>query len=155
MELLHAMRKIFAVLFVSFSVEQGWRIVEWIPSDLPFRISPGERKNNWKIRCRVECPRLMCPWPKILGCWAPWTKRPFDILLLTDVSRPWTTSSMELAPSAAIANFRSGTHRSGTDKHYTKNPMDWALESQSYRCVTLWQLWNTAYSEKTDVFCVS
>ncbi len=49
------------------------------------------------------CPRLMCPRPKILGCCAPWTKRPLDIVSLTDVSRPWTASSIELAPSAAIA----------------------------------------------------
>jgi hypothetical protein len=49
------------------------------------------------------CPRPMCPRPKILGCCAPGTKRPLDIVSLTDVSRPWTSSSMELAPSAAIA----------------------------------------------------
>jgi hypothetical protein len=29
--------------------------------------------------------------------------RPLDIVSLTNVSRPWTASSMELAPSAAIA----------------------------------------------------
>ncbi len=46
---------------------------------------------------------LMCPQPKILGCCAPWTKRPLDILPLTNVSRPWTASSMELASSATIA----------------------------------------------------
>ncbi len=51
----------------------------------------------------LMCPRPMCPRPKILGCYAPWTKRPLDIETLTDVSRPWTASSMELAPSAAIA----------------------------------------------------
>ncbi len=44
----------------------------------------------------------MCLRPKILGCCAPWTKRPLDIVSLTDVSRPWTASSMELALSAAI-----------------------------------------------------
>jgi hypothetical protein len=49
------------------------------------------------------CPRPMCPRPKILGCCAPGTKRPLDIVSLTDVSRPWTASSMQLAPSAAIA----------------------------------------------------
>ncbi len=49
------------------------------------------------------CPRPMCPRLKILECCAPWTKRPLDIVSLTDVSRPWTTSSMELAPSTAIA----------------------------------------------------
>ncbi len=51
----------------------------------------------------LMCPRPMCSRPKILGCCAPWTKRPLDIVSLTDVSRPWTASSMELAPSAAIA----------------------------------------------------
>ncbi len=51
----------------------------------------------------LMCPRPMCPRPKILGGCAPWTKRPLDIVSLTDVSRPWTASSMELAPSAAIA----------------------------------------------------
>ncbi len=51
----------------------------------------------------LMCPRPMCPRPKILGCCAPGTKRPLDIVSLTDVSRPWTTSSMQLAPSAAIA----------------------------------------------------
>jgi hypothetical protein len=50
----------------------------------------------------LMCPRPMCPRPKILGCCAPGTKRPLDIVSLTDVSRPWTASSMELAPSAAI-----------------------------------------------------
>ncbi len=49
------------------------------------------------------CPRPMCPRPKILGCCAPGTKRPLDIVSLTDVSRPWTASSMELVPAAAIA----------------------------------------------------
>jgi hypothetical protein len=49
------------------------------------------------------CPRPMCPRPKILGCCAPGTKSPLDIVPLTDVSRPWTASSMKLAPSAAIA----------------------------------------------------
>jgi hypothetical protein len=49
------------------------------------------------------CPRPMCPRPKILGCCAPGTKRPLDIVSLTDVSRPWTASSMQLAPSAAMA----------------------------------------------------
>jgi hypothetical protein len=47
-------------------------------------------------------PRPMCPQPKILGCCAPGTKRPLDIVSLTDVSRPWTASSMELAPSAYL-----------------------------------------------------
>ncbi len=51
----------------------------------------------------LMCPRPMCPRPKILGCCAPWTKRSLDIVPLTDVSRPWTASSMKLAPSAAIA----------------------------------------------------
>ncbi len=51
----------------------------------------------------LMCPRPMCPRPKIIGCCAPWTKGPLDIVSLTDVSRPWTASSMELAPSAAIA----------------------------------------------------
>ncbi len=51
----------------------------------------------------LMCPRPMCPQPKILGCCAPWTKRPLDFVSLTDVSRPWTASSMELASSAAIA----------------------------------------------------
>ena len=51
----------------------------------------------------LMCPRPMCPRPKILGCCAPWTKCPLDIVSLTNVSRPWTASSMELAPSAAIA----------------------------------------------------
>jgi hypothetical protein len=51
----------------------------------------------------LMCPRPMCPRPKILGCCAPWTKRPLDTVSLTEVSRPWNTSSMELAPSAAIA----------------------------------------------------
>ncbi len=46
---------------------------------------------------------LMCPRPKILGCCAPWTKHPLDIVSLTHVSWPWTASRMELAPSAAIA----------------------------------------------------
>jgi hypothetical protein len=51
-----------------------------------------------------ECDAgLMCPRPKILGCCAPRTKHPLVIASLTDVSRPWTASSMELAPSAAIA----------------------------------------------------
>ncbi len=45
---------------------------------------------------------LMCPRPKILGCCVPWTKRPLDIVSLTDVSRPWTASSMELALSASV-----------------------------------------------------
>jgi hypothetical protein len=49
------------------------------------------------------CPRPMCPRLKILGCCAPGTKRPLYIVSLTDVSRPWTASRMELAPSAAIA----------------------------------------------------
>jgi hypothetical protein len=35
----------------------------------------------------LMCPRPMCPRPKILGCCAPWTKRPLDIVSLTDVSR--------------------------------------------------------------------
>ncbi len=47
-------------------------------------------------------PRPMCPRPKILGCCAPWTKPPLDNVSLTDVSRPWTWSTMKLAPSAAI-----------------------------------------------------
>ncbi len=51
----------------------------------------------------LMCPWPMCPWPKVLGCCAPWTKRPLDILPLTDVSQPWTASGMELAPSAPIA----------------------------------------------------
>ncbi len=38
----------------------------------------------------LMCPRPMCPRPKILGCCAPGTKRPLDIVSLTDVSRPWT-----------------------------------------------------------------
>ena len=49
------------------------------------------------------CPRPMRPRPKILGCCAPLTKPPLDIVSLTDVSRPWTASTMKLAPSAAIA----------------------------------------------------
>ncbi len=32
-----------------------------------------------------------------------WMLRPLDIVPLTDVSRPWTASSMKLAPSAAIS----------------------------------------------------
>ena len=55
------------------------------------------------LQTGLMCPRPMCPRPKILGCCAPGTKRPLDIVSLTDVSRPWTASSMELAPSAAIA----------------------------------------------------
>jgi hypothetical protein len=51
----------------------------------------------------LMCPRPMCSRPKILGCCAPRTKRPLDIVSLTDVSRPWTALSMELAPWAAIA----------------------------------------------------
>ncbi len=50
----------------------------------------------------LMCPWPMCPRPKVLGCCAPWTKRPLDIVSLTDVSRSWTASSMELALSAAI-----------------------------------------------------
>ncbi len=56
-----------------------------------------------RIDAGLMCPRPMCPRPKILGCCAPGTKRPLDIVSLTDASRPWTASSMELAPSAAIA----------------------------------------------------
>jgi hypothetical protein len=66
--------------------------------------SPG-RYAAWTI-CTLDNTSdagLMCPRPKVLGCCAPWTKRPLDIVSLTDVSRPWTASSMELAPLAAIA----------------------------------------------------
>ncbi len=66
-------------------------------------INVGLRNSAHVIRCRVDVYRPMCPRPKILGCCAPWTKRPLDIVSLTDVSRPWTASSMELAPSTAIA----------------------------------------------------
>jgi hypothetical protein len=38
-------------------------------------------------------PRPMRPRPKILGCYAPWTKHPLDIAPLTNVSRPWTTQA--------------------------------------------------------------
>jgi hypothetical protein len=55
------------------------------------------------IDAGLMCPRWMCPRPKILGCCVPRTKCPLDIVPLTDVSRPWTASSMELALSAAIA----------------------------------------------------
>ncbi len=50
----------------------------------------------------LMCPRPMCPRPKILGCCAPGTKGPLDIVSLTNVSRPWSASSMQLAPSAGI-----------------------------------------------------
>ncbi len=56
-----------------------------------------------QVNAGLMCPRPMCPPPKILGCCAPWTKCPLDIVSLTNVSRPWTTSSKKLAPSAAIA----------------------------------------------------
>jgi hypothetical protein len=46
---------------------------------------------------------FMCPRPKTLGWCAPWTKSPLNSVSLTDVSQPWTVSSMELAPSAPIA----------------------------------------------------
>ncbi len=46
----------------------------------------------------LMCPRPMCPRPKILGFCAPWTKPPLDVSL-TDVSRPWTASTMKLAPA--------------------------------------------------------
>ncbi len=50
----------------------------------------------------LMCPPPMCPRPKILGCCASWTKHPLDIVPLIDVShRPWTASSMKLAPSAS------------------------------------------------------
>jgi len=51
----------------------------------------------------LMCPRPMCPRSTILGCCAPGTKLPLDIVSLTDVSRPWTAPYMQLAPSAAIA----------------------------------------------------
>ncbi len=56
-----------------------------------------------KKNAGLMCPRPMCPRPEILGCCSPWTKRPLDIVSLTNLSRPWTLSSMELAPSAASA----------------------------------------------------
>ncbi len=59
----------------------------------------------------------MCPQPKILGCCPPWTKRPLDIVSLTDVSRTWTVSSMELAPSAAIAASVSLLHLMDRHQH--------------------------------------
>jgi hypothetical protein len=40
-------------------------------------------------------PRSMCPRLKVLGCCAPWTKRPLDTVPLTDVSQPWTASRMD------------------------------------------------------------
>jgi hypothetical protein len=49
----------------------------------------------------LMCPRPMCPRPK-----NSWMLRPLNkasLVSLTDVSRPWTASSMELAPFAAIA----------------------------------------------------
>ena len=58
----------------------------------------------------LMCPRPMCPRLKILGCCAPGTKRPLDIVSLTNVSRPWTASIMQLAPSAAIAASVSLRH---------------------------------------------
>ncbi len=60
----------------------------------------------------LMCPRPMCPWPKILGCCAPWTNRPLHIVPLTDVSRPWTSyvgsyrglgRPLSRPPSASIA----------------------------------------------------
>ncbi len=53
------------------------------------------------VRCRIDVSPTDVSRPKILGCCAPWTKRPLDIVPLTDVSRPWTAPSMELALSAA------------------------------------------------------
>jgi hypothetical protein len=49
----------------------------------------------------LMCPLPMCPQPKILGCGAPLTQRPLDIVPLTDVSRPWTAASRQLALSAS------------------------------------------------------
>jgi hypothetical protein len=57
----------------------------------------------------LMCPQLMCPWPKVLGCCTPWTKRPLDIMPLTDVSQPWTASGMDRTTHSTNLNYPSIT----------------------------------------------
>ncbi len=66
-------------------------------------LSCKKSKDHPYFSCRVDVsPTDVSPTE---NSWMlfPGTKRPLDIVSLTDVSRPWTASSMQLAPSAAIA----------------------------------------------------
>ncbi len=83
-----------------------WCSPEWCCLWCPVCLMRGPactQPTHTHLDAGLMCPQPMCPWPKILGCCAPWTKQPLDIVPLTNVSRPWAASSMELAPSAAIA----------------------------------------------------
>ncbi len=43
------------------------------PMASPYNIK--QNGEHFKLDAELKCPRPMCPWPKVLGCCAPWTKR--------------------------------------------------------------------------------
>jgi hypothetical protein len=82
---------------------EGWHMlfVRYLPDRKVREVEFHPLSGSSLIDAGLMCPRPLCQRPKILGCLARRTKRLFNIVPLTDVSRPWTSSSMELAPSAS------------------------------------------------------
>jgi hypothetical protein len=77
---------------------------KWDPN--PDRHQQDADPQHWKEEqksCRVDMSPTDVSLTENSWMLRPLNKAPIDIVSLTNVSRPWTASTMKLAPSAAIA----------------------------------------------------
>ncbi len=99
---------------------------EFLSQRVPWTLRPYKMTRPWTIcpdsrpdDAGLMCPRPMCPRPKILGCCAPWTKPPLEIVSLTDVSRVPTldriTHGSHKAGSTAAIRLPIGYRRKWPD----------------------------------------